>query len=78
MKTDIWWQVAVVKGVQSGPHSVGGSRAPQDSTGVSAPPEIGFSAPLSTPPLSHWCLIADWEQVVERHCAAQLRKGGSD
>ena len=52
------------------------------STGVSAPPEIGFSAPLSTSPLSHWCLIADWEQVVERKalCSAivQLCKGGSD
>ena len=77
MKRDIWWQVAVVKGEEPrGVATVPGS------TGVSAPPEIGFSAPLSTSPLSHWCLIADWEQVVERKalCSAivQLCKGGSD
>ena len=32
MKTDIWWQVAVVKGVQRGPHSRG--RGLQGSTGL--------------------------------------------
>ena len=52
-------------------HSVGLYKTPQSSTGVSAPPEIVFSAPLSTsvhlcPP--HHCLIANWEQVAaEKH-----------
>ena len=60
-------------------HSVGLYKTPQSSTGVSAPPEIVFSAPLSTSvhlcPTRH-CLIANWEQVAaEKHWAAQLCKG---